>query len=136
MLLHIPQVFLIFFLPLLYKTKCFFALFGCKSNIRTHWEQTKNGEPTLLVHCLYQMSPLNHKRTTSSLAAPIICVAKLISNKNIEGSPFTAFHTFAFEKYLFCCNLSLERKCADTQKKLSSSFNFFKRKTGIFLLLY
>jgi len=22
-------------------------------------------EPTLLVHCLYKMSPLNHKRTTS-----------------------------------------------------------------------
>jgi len=35
-----------------------------------------NGEPTLLVHCLYQMSPLNHKRATSSLAPPIICVAK------------------------------------------------------------
>jgi len=27
-----------------------------------------NGEPSLLVHCLYQMLPLNHKRTTSSLA--------------------------------------------------------------------
>jgi len=35
-----------------------------------------NGEPTLLVHCLYQMSPLNHKRTTSSLVPLIIYVAK------------------------------------------------------------
>jgi len=35
-----------------------------------------NGEPTLLVHCLYQLLPLNHKRTTSSLAPPIFYVAK------------------------------------------------------------
>ncbi len=35
-----------------------------------------NEEPTLLVHCLYQMSPLNHKRTTSSLAPPIFYAAK------------------------------------------------------------
>ncbi len=35
-----------------------------------------NKEPTLLVHCLYQMSSLNHKRTTSSLAPPIFYVAK------------------------------------------------------------
>ncbi len=40
-----------------------------------------NGEPTLLVHCLYQMSPLNHKRTTSSLAPPIFYVAKKLSIK-------------------------------------------------------
>jgi hypothetical protein len=33
-------------------------------------------EPTLLVHCLYQMMPLNHKRTTSSLAPPTFYVAK------------------------------------------------------------
>jgi hypothetical protein len=35
-----------------------------------------NEEPTLLVPCLYWMSPLNHKRTTSSLAPPIIYVVK------------------------------------------------------------
>jgi len=35
-----------------------------------------NGESTLLVHGLYQMSPLNHKRSTSSLAPPIFYVAK------------------------------------------------------------
>ncbi len=45
-----------------------------------------NRKPTLLVHCLYQMLPLNHKKTTSSLAPPIICVAKKIGNKRIEGS--------------------------------------------------
>jgi hypothetical protein len=33
------------------------------------------------------MLPLNHKRTTSSLAPPIFCVAKKIGNKKIEGSP-------------------------------------------------
>jgi len=32
------------------------------------------------------MLTLNHKRTTSSLAPPIICVAKKIENKKIEGS--------------------------------------------------
>ncbi len=46
-----------------------------------------NGEPTLLVQFLYQMSPLNHKRTTRSLAPPIFCVAKKIGNLKIEGSP-------------------------------------------------
>ncbi len=35
-----------------------------------------NGKPTLSVHCFYQMSILNHKRTTRSLAPPIFCVAK------------------------------------------------------------
>ncbi len=35
-----------------------------------------NGKPTLLVRRLYQMLPLNQKRTTSSLVPPIICVAK------------------------------------------------------------
>jgi len=33
------------------------------------------------------MSPLNHKRTTSSLAPPLIYVAKKIVNLKIEGSP-------------------------------------------------
>ncbi len=45
-----------------------------------------NGEPTLLVHCLYQKSPLNHKRTRSSLASPIFCVANKLGNKKIEDS--------------------------------------------------
>ena len=36
----------------------------------------------LLVHCLYQMSPLNHKRTTGSLAPPISYVAKKWQFKN------------------------------------------------------
>jgi len=37
------------------------------------------------------MSPLNHKRTTSSLAPPIISVAKKIGNIKIEGSPFLQY---------------------------------------------
>jgi len=41
----------------------------------------KNGDPTLLVHCLYQMSPLNHIRTTSSLVTPIFYVAKNYAKK-------------------------------------------------------
>jgi len=32
--------------------------------------QSGNGKPTLILHCLYQMSPLNHKRTSSSLPLP------------------------------------------------------------------
>ncbi len=34
------------------------------------------GKSTLLVHCLYQMSPLNHKRTTSSIAPSVFNVVK------------------------------------------------------------
>jgi len=34
------------------------------------------------------MLPLNHKRTTSSLAPPIFYVTKKIGYKLIEGSPF------------------------------------------------
>ncbi len=40
------------------------------------------------------MLPLNHKRTTTSLAPPIFCVAKNLGNKKIEGSPLN-----------FCCFL-------------------------------
>ena len=32
--------------------------------------------PTLSIHCLYQMLPLNHKRTTSSLVPPLFYLAK------------------------------------------------------------
>jgi hypothetical protein len=39
-------------------------------------QDQSNGKPTLLVHCLCQMLPLNHKKTTSSLVPPIIRVAK------------------------------------------------------------
>jgi hypothetical protein len=39
-------------------------------------EANHNGKPALLVHCLNQMPPLNHKRTKSSLAPPISYVAK------------------------------------------------------------
>jgi len=35
-----------------------------------------NGKPPTLVHCLYQMSPLNHKRIASSLAPAIFHVTK------------------------------------------------------------
>ncbi len=45
-----------------------------------------NGEHSLLVHFLYYMSTLNPKRTASSLAPPVICVAKKIGNKKVEGS--------------------------------------------------
>jgi len=39
-----------------------------------------------LVNCLYQMSPLNHKRTISSIAPPVIYLAKN-GNQKIEGFP-------------------------------------------------
>jgi hypothetical protein len=40
-------------------------------------------KPTLLVHCLYEMLPLNHKRATSSLAPPpyILCNKKFGDKK-------------------------------------------------------
>ncbi len=38
-----------------------------------------NGKSTLLVHCLYQMSPFNHKRSASSLASPKFYVAKKLA---------------------------------------------------------
>jgi len=47
------------------------------------------GEPILLVHCFYKMSPLNHKRTTSSLVPPIFYVMKNLAKKKIEGSPWS-----------------------------------------------
>ncbi len=39
------------------------------------------GQLTLLVHCLHWMLPLNHNRTTISLAPPIFCVAKKLAIK-------------------------------------------------------
>ncbi len=76
-----------------------------------------NGEPTLLVHCLYQMLPLNHKRTTSSLAPPIICVPKKIGNKKIEGSPIKLTLLFwkkcIFIRIYFCSQYFFQK------------FNFF-----------
>jgi len=42
------------------------------------------------------MSPLNHKRTTSSLAPPIFYVAKKFCNKKIEGSPMTLFQMVCY----------------------------------------
>jgi len=48
---------------------------------RLTWPQ----EPTLLVHCLYYMPPLNHKRTTSSLAPQISCVAKKLAIKRLKA---------------------------------------------------
>jgi len=39
-------------------------------------------QPTLLVHRLYQMLPLNNKRTTGSLAPPILYVAKKLQLKD------------------------------------------------------
>ncbi len=53
----------------------------------------RNGKPTLFLQCLYKMSPLNHKRTTSSLAPPIFYVAKKIGNLKIEGSPLRVIAT-------------------------------------------
>ncbi len=49
---------------------------GIQANENKRYSKFLNEEPTLLVHCLFQISPLNHKRTTSSLAPPIIYVAK------------------------------------------------------------
>ncbi len=46
------------------------------------------------------MSLPNHKRTTSSLVPPIICVAKKISNKNIEGSPLKSESKQLFDEFL------------------------------------
>ncbi len=36
---------------------------------------------TLLIHCLYYMSPFNHERTTSSTASSIFYVAKKLAIK-------------------------------------------------------
>ncbi len=50
--------------------------FKTRVNAGVTKSQGGNGEMTLLVHCLYKMLPLNHKRTASSLAPPIFYVAK------------------------------------------------------------
>jgi len=41
-----------------------------------------NGEHTLLVLCLYYMSPINHKRTTSSLVPSIFYLPKNLQLKD------------------------------------------------------
>ncbi len=41
------------------------------------------GKTTLSLQCLYQMSPLNHKRTTSSLVQPRFYIAKKSAIKDI-----------------------------------------------------
>jgi len=53
-----------------------------------------NGQPTLLVHCLYYMLPLNHKRTTSSSATPMFYVAKnwQLKDRRFPGSPIHEQH--------------------------------------------
>jgi len=48
--------------------------YTCSFNLKQ--KLSNNGEPTLLVHCFYQMLPLNHKRTTSSWAPPIFLSQK------------------------------------------------------------
>jgi hypothetical protein len=53
-----------------------------------------NGKPTFLFQCLYFMSPLNHKKTTSSLAPPIFYVTKNLAIKKIEGFPFHQHYSF------------------------------------------
>ncbi len=58
-----------------------------------------NWEPTLLVHCLYQMSPLNQKRTTSTLAPPISYLMKHL-----------AINTWKFPRYLIHFTKEIQRK--------------------------
>jgi hypothetical protein len=58
------------------KNKIFFNDFFFAVDKQKHQLANCNGKSTLLVHCLYKMSTLNYKRTTSSLAPPIIYVAK------------------------------------------------------------
>jgi hypothetical protein len=43
-----------------------------------------HSELFLLVHCLYQMLPLTHKRITSSLAPPLFYVAKKLAIKRLK----------------------------------------------------
>ncbi len=40
-----------------------------------------NGQPSLLVYCLYEMLPLDNKRTTSSSAPPLFYVTKNLAIK-------------------------------------------------------
>ncbi len=73
-----------------------------------------NGELTLLVHCLHYMLPLNCKRTTSSLAPPIIYVAK--------NGKFP-FH-LAFYVQSKICALGSERIKAEHKMLVKSSLIF------------
>jgi len=52
-----------------------------KKVVRKRVFRISNGKYTLLVHCLYYMLALNHKRTTSSLAPSIFYVAKKLAIK-------------------------------------------------------
>ena len=69
-------------------------------------ENVFNGDPTLLVHCLYQMLPLNHKRTTSSLEPPIFYVAKYSAIKRQKASHCS--HIFTTSIWNCCVLQSLQ----------------------------
>jgi len=61
---------------------------------------TRNVEPTLLAHCLYWLSPLNHKRTTRLFSATYILCNKKIGNKTIEVRPCgQGFYRFGFFRF-------------------------------------
>jgi len=47
------------------------------------------------------MSPLNHKRTTSSSVLPICYVTKICVNRKIEGSPFQTKTYLTVSKEIF-----------------------------------
>jgi len=50
------------------------------------------------------MSPLNHKRTTSSLVPPIFYVTKKVGIKKIEGFPLNFNRKFDFLNVTHCPN--------------------------------
>ncbi len=65
------------------------------------------------------MFPLNHKRTTSSLAPPIICVANKIGNKKIEGSPLASWSR---KLYDFATSTTSSDTATTARKGLNSHF--------------
>ncbi len=77
----------------------------------------------LLVHCLYQMLALNHKRTTSSLAPPIFYAAKKFCNKKIEGSPLEkSWAKHFFYKKNLLKNVGEIGPCSQFHQHFMSSF--------------
>jgi hypothetical protein len=82
--------------------------------------------PTPLVHCLYQMSPLYQKRTTSSKAIPIFYVEKQLAIKILKISN-SFFLIRAMATRVFILPQNVERQVCKTFSSYFPKQIFFFR---------
>jgi len=88
--------------------------------------------PTLLAHCLYYMSPLNHKRTTSSLAPHIFYVEKNWQLKDWRLPISPTFYEQLLRQYYFAKKLQSQ---IEMREKLWKTYKKSARKMLVKLTL-